>query len=182
MGWWGHYVGGKAPTGKERIELVLRENGWKSRREEQDGRIWEVIDTAIRGTVVYVAIRVTENGSSRVFAEVNLTRFEKDGYLMVKQMSETMGPNESHCPKHILDKLSPTDSEWANAWRERCRQNLKGDEIGKLPLGTKIKVGKQAETVIVEVCKYRGRRAYIDWEHMIRYKPHHLRYYGYEIL
>ena len=182
MGWWGHYVGGKAPTGKERIELVLRENGWKSKREEQDGRIWEVIDTAIRGTVVYVAIRLTENGESRVFAEVNLTRFEKDGYLMVKQMSESTGPCERNCPKHILDKLTPTDSVWANKWREDCRKNLQKHELAKLPLGTKLSIHKPDGDVIVEICKYRNRRAYIDWENRIRYPAQNVKYYGYSVL
>ena len=38
-----------------------------------------------------------------------------------KDMSESMGPCEDHCPERILDLLTPADSEYANEWRERCR-------------------------------------------------------------
>ena len=34
-------------------------------------------------------------------------------------MSEDMGPYESKCPKGIIDLLSPTESEYAKAWRKR---------------------------------------------------------------
>lgn len=39
-------------------------------------------------------------------------------------MDETVGPNESECPAAILDELTATDSEYALAWRARCRANL----------------------------------------------------------
>lgn len=32
-----------------------------------------------------------------------------------------MGPCEAECPVAILDLLTPTDAEYAVAWRERCR-------------------------------------------------------------
>jgi hypothetical protein len=41
-----------------------------------------------------------------------------------KYVDETMGPAEDDCPKAILDLLTPTDSEYANDWRQRVRLNL----------------------------------------------------------
>ena len=183
MGYWGHYIGGKAPTGQERVELVLEENGFHNRRAENNGTVWEVVDTAIRGSVVYCAIRITRDGKSTVYGEVNLT-FWNDGYLMVKSMEETMGPAEDKCPKHILDKLSPTEHEFALDWRERCRKNLTKPELEKLPMGTRLKLkGKvQGEEVILTITKYRNRRAYVDWGHMWKFTPRNIRAYGYEIL
>lgn len=40
-----------------------------------------------------------------------------------KELSDSMGPGEDDCPTKILDLLTPTDSEWANEWRDRCRAN-----------------------------------------------------------
>lgn len=31
---------------------------------------------------------------------------------------------ECDCPRRILDKLTATDSEWANEWRRKCRERL----------------------------------------------------------
>jgi hypothetical protein len=35
-----------------------------------------------------------------------------------------MGPCDHDCPAAILDLLTPTDSDWANAWRQKCRARL----------------------------------------------------------
>ena len=57
-----------------------------------------------------------------VFALVILT--ERRGFRFgYKTMDEGMGPCESECPPEILDLLSPTTSEYALAWRARCRAN-----------------------------------------------------------
>lgn len=40
------------------------------------------------------------------------------------RLVEQMGPTESDCPAGILDRLTPTTSEYALAWRARCRANL----------------------------------------------------------
>lgn len=40
-----------------------------------------------------------------------------------------MEPCEDHCPASILSLLSPTDSEYANSWRERCRKNIEAKKI-----------------------------------------------------
>ncbi len=40
------------------------------------------------------------------------------------RLTETMGPYNYGCPARILDLLSPTDNEYALAWREKCRAQL----------------------------------------------------------
>jgi len=52
-----------------------------------------------------------------------------------KEMDESMGPAEDECPANILDLLSPTDSEWANEWRARCRVNAERKAKAKLKPG-----------------------------------------------
>jgi hypothetical protein len=39
-------------------------------------------------------------------------------------MDETMGPNGYNAPARVLDKLTPTDSQFANEWREVCRERI----------------------------------------------------------
>lgn len=70
-----------------------------------------------------------EDGSY-VFAAVFLTRIDK-GEFGYKDMDETMGPNASNCPAGILNLLSPTTSEYALAWRERCRNQRKVQRIAE---------------------------------------------------
>lgn len=61
-----------------------------------------------------------------------------------KDMDETVGPYKRDCPKSILDLLSPTESEWANEWRQECYKNLEKKKnpnaLSNLPVGTQIKV------------------------------------------
>lgn len=103
---------------------------------------WEVLKSSMRGSVYYAAVKRTmPDGSTHVFGCVCLTSVDnKDWYnFAYKDMSEDMGPGESKCPVSILDMLSPTDNEFALAWRQRCRENAKNkNELGKLPVGTVI--------------------------------------------
>lgn len=55
-----------------------------------------------------------------VFAAVVLTR-QGGGEWGYKDMDETCGPNESGAPPALLAKLTPTTSDYANDWRDRCR-------------------------------------------------------------
>jgi len=41
-----------------------------------------------------------------------------------KDMDETMGPYSYDCPRSILDKLTPTDHEYALKWRRECERRL----------------------------------------------------------
>ena len=78
--------------------------------------------------VYYAAVEQIRPGREReVFAVVCLVDYNphaSDGYIFgYKDMTENMGPYESDCPEPILDLLTPTDSAYAAAWRERCRAN-----------------------------------------------------------
>lgn len=181
MGWWGKYYGYPL-KGKERIDGVIAEDGYNS---ESETHKWEVVDSALRGTTVYLAVRRTEKatGNSEVYAVVALTRND-NGHFMVKTMDETMLPYYYGAPKHLLDKLTPTQNESALEWRKKCEEARKPSELSKLPLGTKLRLKKYHKPGewIVTVDTYRGRRAYIDWWHHVRFLKSVLEYYGYEII
>ena len=82
----------------------------------------------------------------QVFGVVFLTSTDSKDYynFSYKDMDESMGPCYYDCPKGILDLLTPTDSEWANNWRAKCREQLEKkknpDALSKLPEGSVIKV------------------------------------------
>ncbi len=78
--------------------------------------------------VYYAAVEQIRPGRAReVFAVVCLVDYNPrafDGFIFgYKDMTENMGPYESDCPEAILDRLTPTDSDYAREWRERCRVN-----------------------------------------------------------
>lgn len=64
----------------------------------------------------------TDLDGAYTFALVFLTT-GGNGQWGYKDMDETMGPHESEAPAQILDALSPTTSEYALAWRARCRDH-----------------------------------------------------------
>lgn len=78
------------------------------------------------------------------------------------RLTESMGPCEDNCPRHILDLLTPTDKEHALDWRRRCAENLKR-RSRKLADGDRIRLhepltfsdGHVGQEFIVEK---RGRR------------------------
>ena len=95
---------------------------------ENDAGKSEILASAmIKMRTWYAACRQYNNdtGQTTVFALVCLVKYNKrasDGMVFgYKDMSETMGPNESECPARILDMLGPTTSEYALQWRARCR-------------------------------------------------------------
>ena len=123
---------------------------------------YEVLKSAMVGSVYYAAVKAlkrygdkNENGErtivdvpvdeQQVFAVVFLTSVNnKDHFnFSYKDMDETCGPYQCDCPKGILDLLTPTDSEFANNWRERCYANLEKkkdkNSLSKLPIGSVIK-------------------------------------------
>lgn len=90
-----------------------------------------VRSTVLRSALVkmrtyYAAVeQVRPDKPLEVFAVVCLVRYnprDAEGYIFgYKDMTEHMGPCEAECPAAILDLLTPTDAEYAVAWRERCR-------------------------------------------------------------
>ena len=121
---------------------------------------FEVLKSTMVGSVYYAAVRglkqCEDNGNiyaaTPVFGVVFLTSVDTKDYFnfSYKDIDETMGPYESNCPKSILDLLSPTDNEYANAWRQRCMDNLakKKDKnsLNNLPVGSVIRVEMPCDT------------------------------------
>mgnify|MGYP000115518253 CR=1 FL=1 len=108
-------------------------------KEEESGKsVYEDVDTK----------------DSPVFAVVVLTRTDNKDYFnfYYKVMDESMGPCYYDCPLSILKLLSPTDSEWAMAWREKCKQRAEQKKsptaLSKLPIGAQIqfKYGDEVKT------------------------------------
>lgn len=119
---------------------------------------FNVIRSAMVGSTYYATVQPIqrrigedESGNSiyedipedqrETFGVVMLTKTDMKDYFnfYYKEMTEDVGPYESKCPKSILDILSTTDSEYALAWRERCREYASTKSLRNLPVGTKIK-------------------------------------------
>lgn len=124
---------------------------------------YDVLKSSMVGSVYYAAVKPLkrygdkdENGErvivdiptneQQVFGVVFLTSTDSKNYFnfSYKDMDETVGPCYYDCPKGILDLLTPTDSEWANNWRAKCREQLEKkknpNSLSKLPVGTIIQV------------------------------------------
>ena len=99
----------------------------------------EIIKDTFVGSVYYGAAKNVKTGE--VFAVVVPTRMQ-DGWFWTKMMDETVGPCECDCPKSILNLLTPTDCEWANEWREKCRTKADRPKLKDLAYGTIIRFDK----------------------------------------
>lgn len=112
------------PNGKIKDHLI-KEINW-----ERNGRYVEVLDLSIvQIRTAYAAIEVGEivdgqRQPEHVVGLVIMLDFRKndDFGFGTKFLEETMGPMDIKCPEKILDLLTPTDNEYAQRWRENCRQ------------------------------------------------------------
>ena len=102
----------------------------------QRGRI---VACASKGGVFYAAVRNHDDADympGKTWALVVLKQWSRGEWnFAYKEMSEAMGPAEDECPPHILDLLSPTHSQWANEWRQRCRAVAEKQARSKLTAG-----------------------------------------------
>ena len=123
---------------------------------------YDVLKSSMVGSVYYAAVKPLQRYSKdadgneiivdiptneqQVFGAVFLTSTDsKDHFnFSYKDMDESYGPCYYDCPKGILDLLTPTDNEYANKWRTKCREQLEKkknpNSLSKLPEGTVIKV------------------------------------------
>lgn len=122
----------------------------KERREEMDKLYtWEndtctvkPLSSTIKNNVYYGAIERVEKqtGERTVTCAITLLSVRKEGLVYwygYKDMDETMGVNGCYdCPKKILDLLTPTTSECANKWREKCREQSGKPKLSNLKEGT----------------------------------------------
>jgi len=131
-------------------------NGKVDRKKEMDS-MWNqsehdgypeltVLKSSMVGSTYYAAIKKRKAGEKEeVFAVICLTSIDNHDYcnFSYKDMDETSGPYECKCPMSILKLLTPTESEWANNWRKKCREynekKKSGMTIATLPVGTKIR-------------------------------------------
>lgn len=105
----------------------------------------EFVGTAMVGSTFYAAVR--DLASNEVFALVCLTQRQRGYYNFgYKSMDEGMGPDAAEMPSKILDLLTPTDSDWANEWRSRCRRNAqKAIDAAALQRGDIIRLSRPVQ-------------------------------------
>lgn len=149
---------------------------------EDDTRRCYPVHISQKGNVWYAAVRVEQKegrlppgfeatgdyeadaSGGYTFAAVFLTCRENGGWGY-KSMDETMGPNEAHAPMKLIELLSPTTSEWARGWRQRCRDNAAlasraprpGDVI-RLEQPLRFTDGTERQTFRVSVERLPGRK------------------------
>lgn len=129
-----------------------------------DSERFEILKASMVGSTYYAAVRIRKTGD--VFAEVILTRVNTKDYFnfAYKDLDETCGPSEDRCPKSILDLLTPTDSEYANNWRERCRARFENGNrnLGKLPIGSVIEI-IESDGKTVQLVKHPPAYQFKSW-------------------
>lgn len=89
------------------------------------------VDVEDYAAVAFAAVEVAGQGKVDVEGVVVLLKHDPaHGPIRYKfkDIPECAGPHASFCPSRILDLLSPTDSEMALSWRQRCRDHLKAEE------------------------------------------------------
>lgn len=77
----------------------------------------EIVASRMVGNEVYAAVRLKDERGAwgKVVGVVGVI----DG-LGYKLMAEEEGPYYYGAPAEVLAALSPTDSPWAQKWRDRC--------------------------------------------------------------
>ena len=129
---------------------------------------YDILKSSMVGSVYYAAVKPLKRYSKdddgnkivvdipikeqQVFAAIFLTSTDNKDYFnfSYKDMDETMGPYKYDCPKGILNLLTPTDNEYANNWRAKCREQLEKKKnpnaLSKLPVGSIIQITMPFDT------------------------------------
>ena len=129
---------------------------------------YDVLKSSMVGKVYYAAVKPLkkydkDNDGNQIIVDIPINEQEVIGVVFLtstdskdyynfsyKEMDETVGPCYYDCPKGILDLLTPTNSEWANNWRTKCREQLEKkknpNSLNKLPEGTVIRVTMPFDT------------------------------------
>ena len=115
MGWTSEWVDTPFSSADRKARIDRMYNWGDEKRQIR------LLKSAMVGSTWYGAVEeeILETGEKSVHGAVVLTQMD-GGKFFYKDSSETFGPNESKCPVGILKLLTPTDSEFANRWRERC--------------------------------------------------------------
>ena len=141
---------------------------------------YEVIKDAMVGTTWYAAIKNKETGE--VFASIVLTKIDRNGYCNfgMKWIDEECGPYHHDCPASILDLLTPTTSQYAQEWRERCRAHIQEkkeageDVLRTAPIGAHLEVTiktGEVRRVVKMAPSYQFKTFWLRIENECRYLP-----------
>ena len=115
MGWTGDLW--ENPRGKEELKDYFERRLYSSTQENK------IIDYSIKGNVFYAAVKTNEEvWGLVVYFGYKTTRYKthQETEFLYKMDDETVGPHAKECPKRIIKKLTPTESDWANQWRRAC--------------------------------------------------------------
>lgn len=129
---------------------------------------YDILKSSMVGKVYYAAVKPLkkydkDNDGNQIIVDIPINEQEVIGVVFLtstdskdyynfsyKEMDETVGPCYYDCPKGILDLLTPTNSKWANNWRNKCREQLEKkknlNSLNKLPEGTVIQVTMPFDT------------------------------------
>ena len=168
MGWTSYHV---TPKSGNRVDRKAE----CRKLVEGSGQAYRILADSMKGSTYYAAVKCFARCSGKdedgnylyeqlpedqhhVFAAIILTHTDsRDWYnFSYKYMDESCGPCWYECPKKVLDLLTPTDSEWANEWRRKCRKKLENSKnsISKAPLGTKVSCIIRGSEMIFEKTRH----------------------------
>lgn len=114
--------------------LIQNHLTWYSHDKETGDKHTVLATALINMRELYAAVEhVKADGTREVWCAVlKVSWYPKDQFnCCVKSMSEHEGPYYHNCPEKILKLLTPTDSEWANKWREKCWANVNFKKVVK---------------------------------------------------
>ena len=131
MGWTGIFDAIRKSNGQiDRKSTLEREfAGWKHATGET-----VMLKGSMAGSVFYAAMQTTTQNGVDVWALVVLTGVN-GGEFRYKEMTEDEHPYYFSCPISILNALTPTTNENANAWRQKCMEEYskKKTTAGRIP-------------------------------------------------
>lgn len=104
----------------------------------------KVLKSYMKGNVYYAAVSLKTPEEECVYAAVFLTSYSpratKEFNFAVKEMDETLGPHYYDFPEEYFELLTPTNSEFAIAWRTEVKKRIDlKKKLSKLKKGDKIK-------------------------------------------
>lgn len=114
--------------------LIQNHLTWDSHDKETGDKHTILATSLVNMREFYAAVEHVKADSTREVwcAVLKVSWYPKDHYnCCVKSMSEHDGPYYYNCPEKILKLLTPTDSEWANNWREKCWANVNFKKVVK---------------------------------------------------
>ena len=94
-------------------------------------KVTVLASTILFDEVYYAAIESIDQttGKRQVYAAIcpfHYNPLEADGITFsFNELTEDYDPLECDCPQYILDLLTPTESEYAANWRQRCAARLR---------------------------------------------------------